>query len=214
MESIKLIALRALKHLPFYRTNPRPLRAGLRLHGELPPFRFVSPVVILTCTANEGAREVGEEAQEAAQRRSSASGGLPVSRLPSRGSVSVSVEDAETVLAAGAPAPPDKAVLLLYLNENTFREDPPGVVAELVKRAFALKIPIAMVHEQDPAKGACEFSCFFDGRTPRELTLTPFKLYSTIATALYPGREHRKVAMRVVEAGAEGALGSSSLAMI
>ena len=193
VESIKLITLRALKHLPFYRTSPRPLLAGLRLHGELPPFRFAAPVTILTCAANQGAREVGEEVQEAAQRRSSGRGVLPVSRSPSRGSVRVSVEEAETVLAAG-PATSDNAVLLLYLNENTFREDPPGVVAALVKRAFALKIPIAMVHEQDPAKGACAFSCFFDGRTPRELTLAPFKLYSTIATALYPGREHREVA--------------------
>ena len=185
VETLKLLALRALRHLPFYVNNQSPLRSGLSLPGELPPYRFATPVVLLVCTANVGVMEVAEEVQGAAQEGSHASSGAS-----SCGAISIA--EAETALAAGMSAPPGKSALLLYLNHDAFL-DPAGIVAEMVKRAIDLQIPIALVHEQDPAKGACAFSQYF-GQTPKELQLSPYKLYSTIATALYPGAEHRKVA--------------------
>jgi len=38
--SLKEIALRVLKHLPYYISNPSELDRGLKLKGELSSFRF------------------------------------------------------------------------------------------------------------------------------------------------------------------------------
>jgi len=97
--------------------------------------------------------------------------------------------------------------MLLYLNENSFVSD--ERLAEQVKQARENKLKIVMAHENDPDKGGCQFSRFFEV-TPQErmshivtfvlslpsphnpLLPTPQELglYKDQATSCFPGR-HR-----------------------
>ena len=95
-------------------------------------------------------------------------------------------------LATGKP-PPGRAALLLYLNESTFH-DPLGTVAATIKQAINLNVPIAMAHEQDHAKGGCAFRLIYE-QAPRELQLRPYRLFDTMAVALYTTPEHRKTSV-------------------
>ena len=58
---------------------------------------------------------------------------------------------------------------LLYLNEQTYLDAAGEMLADEVRVATAAGIAIVMVHENDKERGGCEFSVFFDGRTPRDL---------------------------------------------
>ena len=60
---------------------------------------------------------------------------------------------------------------LLYLNDQTYLNAEGERLAEELRRARAAgsKIEIVMVHENDQARGGCEFGILFDGRTPRDL---------------------------------------------
>ena len=55
--------------------------------------------------------------------------------------------------------------MLLYLNEHSFVSD--ERLAEQVKQARENKLKIVMAHENDPDKGGCQFSRFFEV-TPQE----------------------------------------------
>ena len=55
--------------------------------------------------------------------------------------------------------------MLLYLNEDSFVSD--ARLAEQVKQARRDKLPIVMAHENDPDRGGCLFSKFFE-TTPQE----------------------------------------------
>ena len=73
---------------------------------------------------------------------------------------------------------------LLYLNDKTFVGDVAGkaLTQELVAaRAEGSAVKVVMVHENDEARGGCQFGIFFDGRTPPELK----GIYNDLATALY-----------------------------
>jgi hypothetical protein len=63
------------------------------------------------------------------------------------------------------------AVFLLYLNDATFLHVAGETLAEELRmaRAEGSTVQVLMVHENDTNRGACEFSNFFDGRTPRDL---------------------------------------------
>ena len=79
----------------------------------------------------------------------------------------------------------DATHMLLYLNEETWSDER---LAEQVKKARADKLKIVMAHENDPDKGGCEFSKFFE-TTPQELIAGG--LYNgDLARACYPGRHH------------------------
>ena len=87
------------------------------------------------------------------------------------------------------------------LTGKTFR----GTKGELLgKEMLAAKkagFPIVMLHENDPAKHGCEFSVFFDGRTPSELLESG--IYTALALALYPGEFHTvSVALAALALGA------------
>ena len=60
---------------------------------------------------------------------------------------------------------------LLYLNDQTYLNAEGERLAEELRRARAAgsKIEIVMVHENDQARGGCEFGILFDGRTPGDL---------------------------------------------
>ena len=76
--------------------------------------------------------------------------------------------------------------------------------AELGKELLDAKragFPILMLHENDPAKYGCEFSVFFDGRTPSDLMQEG--IYSALALALYPGEfQATSVALAALALGA------------
>ena len=67
-----------------------------------------------------------------------------------------------TVSTAEAPEP--AAHMLLYLNEDSFSDER---LAEQVKQARKDKRKIVMAHENDPDRGGCLFSKFFEV-TPQE----------------------------------------------
>jgi len=188
--SLKEIALRVLRQLPYYISIPSDLDRGLTLPGELSPFRFPPPcITILTCDANVGARAVANEVRATAVRTSSDS--------------TVRIEEAGAVLAAGATQLPGAVALLIYLNERAFT-DAGGVVAATVQRAMDARVPIALVHEQDEERGACVFARYFD-LAPDVLQQQPYKLFDLVAVSLYPGANHRKISLRHVmrDLGAE-----------
>ena len=60
---------------------------------------------------------------------------------------------------------------LLYLNDQTYLHAAGIKLAEELRRAREAEstIEVLMVHENDPERGGCEFSIFFDGRTPPDL---------------------------------------------
>ena len=58
----------------------------------------------------------------------------------------------------------DATHMLLYLNEDSFSDER---LAEQVKQARKDKLKIVMAHENDPDRGGCLFSKFFE-TTPQE----------------------------------------------
>ncbi|EOD17232.1 hypothetical protein EMIHUDRAFT_445249 [Emiliania huxleyi CCMP1516] len=87
-----------------------------------------------------------------------------------------------TVSTAEAPGPATH--MLLYLNEDSFSDER---LAEQVKQARKDKLKIVMAHENDPDRGGCLFSKFFEV-TPQELIADG--LYKDLARSCFPGRHH------------------------
>jgi len=87
-----------------------------------------------------------------------------------------------TVSTAEAPGPATH--MLLYLNEHTWSDER---LAEQVKQARQDKLKIVMAHENDPDRGGCLFSKFFEV-TPQELIADG--LYKSLARSCFPGRHH------------------------
>ena len=58
--------------------------------------------------------------------------------------------------------------MLLYLCEKTLLGAEGAALAEELRLARAAGFPIVMLHENDPAKGGCEFGRFFE-TTPQDL---------------------------------------------
>ena len=90
-----------------------------------------------------------------------------------------------------AEAADDATHMLLYLNEDTFVSD--ERLAEQVKQARADRLPIVLVHENDPALGGCPFDYFFQ-TTPQELIAGldgHAGLYKALAMSFFPGA-HRE----------------------
>ena len=72
--------------------------------------------------------------------------------------------------------------LVLFLNDQTFLGSQGAEYASDVRRALENGISILLLHENDPAKGGCEFSTFFR-TTPEDLISAG--IYSQIAVALH-----------------------------
>jgi len=85
---------------------------------------------------------------------------------------------------------------LLYLNDNTFVEKPKAKRLEAeIRAAIACGIPVVMIHENDPFKGGCAFSRFFDSTPPALIT---DGLYSELAIPFHP-KPHLLVSMKLLE---------------
>tara|TARA_B100000795_G_scaffold140032_1_gene104819 strand:+ start:2867 stop:3577 length:711 start_codon:yes stop_codon:yes gene_type:complete len=78
-----------------------------------------------------------------------------------------------TAIAAKLPDTTGKraTVFLLYLNDETFLSTAGETLAEELRtvRAEGSSVQVIMVHENDKDRGGCDFSIFFDGRTPQDL---------------------------------------------
>ena len=66
--------------------------------------------------------------------------------------------------------------MLLYLTKDTWTSESAGPLAKEVAEALLDGVPIVLVHENDPGKGAVPFSDFFEMTPPR---LIKWKLYAS-----------------------------------
>jgi hypothetical protein len=169
--SLKQVAVKLLSAAQPDVGEPR-----LYLPGELSrcALRMPSPVRLWVSDANKGARSVAEEL--VAMDRSM----LSVVSMPSR---------------LRLPANDDcgrNAAMLLYLNDQTF-SDPQ--LAEDVRSMLKNNEKIVLAHENDAAKGGCEFATFFCV-TPQDIIDSG--LYGPLAVALHLGDEHRTVSLRLL----------------
>jgi hypothetical protein len=185
--SLKMIAVQIIQYLPYYVKNPGELRRGLCLRGELGPVSLTRPVTLLVSRANAMAQSLAEEISLAA--------GSPSITSP------IVIMDAEDFLEQGEvrafSSPPEQStMLLLYLNEETFKSSD-GRLADVVKRARDALIELVLVHEQKPSCGARPFGDLLK-QTPELLKAPPYKIYDKVAVPLYPSAEHREVSLRRV----------------
>jgi len=76
---------------------------------------------------------------------------------------------------------------LLYLNDQAYLKDEGVKLANELRAAHGKEsaVKVVMVHENDDARGGCEFSLFFQGRTPQDLMHGG--IYNDLALALYSG---------------------------
>ena len=88
-----------------------------------------------------------------------------------------------------ASAPQSVCTFLLYLNRDTFLDEGGQLTAQL-RAARAGGVPVVMLHEQDPERGGCDFSRFFE-TTPADLIEDG--LYKDLAVALMHGDDFRSV---------------------
>ena len=79
--------------------------------------------------------------------------------------------------------------MLLYLTKDTFRRGTGSALAQEVRAAREMTLPVAMAHENDPSRGGCPFSRLLKV-TP--IDLTDGGLYQTLAIA-FMAQEHRDV---------------------
>jgi hypothetical protein len=198
--SLKAIASRILPHLQYYTKHPAELAAGLKLAGELGPIVLSEPITLLVCGGNQGALAVAEEICQAAT----------VDRLPEATSPIVLLDAANprTMASLAAAETHTPAVLLIYLTKDTFVGDN-GTLANVVQRALDRSIPLMLVHEQDPSRGACAFRVFYS-HAPDFLLKPPYKIFDIVAVPLYFSPEHREVSLRQMLKGMQGLQKSSS----
>ena len=112
--------------------------------------------------------------------------------------------DAEVGKSARSTVASKKAApthFLLYLNELTYAGEVGEALAQEVRDAHTAGLPIAMIHENDEARGGCEFGTFFQ-TTPQDLVESG--LYRALAIAFVSGDAHRRVS-RALLAKAMGA---------
>ena len=196
VESLKEIALRMLRQVPYYALHTSELTPGVAVPGEIRPHGFTGVVTILVCHGNKGAHDLAKELKAAeAEGRSSSAATPKGNDAPER----VTIREAEEALEANAPPLHSNVVFLLYLTERTFLDEG-GAVARLVQKAMDRGISITPVAEQEPCRGGCAFRQFFQ-QTPQVLQQPPYKLFDTLAVPLYPSVQHRKVSLRHVLRG-------------
>ena len=83
---------------------------------------------------------------------------------------------------------------MLYLNVDTF-DEAGKQLAQKLREARSANMPVVMAHENDAARGGCEFSkCC--RTTPEDLINNG--LYKALAIPLYPGEDHRMVGKALI----------------
>jgi len=179
-ESIKLVSLAILRHLPFYLRIPGQLEKGVQIGNSCNQVKFPSPVDVLVCEYNIGARRIAEELKTHLPQPDNS-----INILDAKLVLGEASKDSCTIMSGNAK------YLLLYLDEDVFLDDDKEV-SQLVRIALEMSVKVLTVHELDYTRGACEFGNFFS-QTPEDLIDV---LYKDIAVPLYPLPEYRRVSFR------------------
>ena len=203
--ALKLIYFWVFSHLPHYKKHPRELSGRISIPGELvPQSPLQNELNLLICKENEGfeelARELRASLSEAesllmkitdaeeffhernAREDSSSSGGA--------------FDASSSFLLQPSNAKSRSTVLLLYLNEEFFKDDTEGALHHVVQPSLEDPyIGVILAHEQDHvAKGACPFDVFFR-QVPQNLIDPPCPIFNDIVIPLYSIEEHRIVSL-------------------
>ena len=136
------------------------------------PLALFKPCTLWASPANAGALELANELAAAFTGLTISTAEDPSGSSASEASLAEAsyAERSVSVLSIFGRSPTLRHVgqathMLLYLNENSFVSD--ERLAEQVKQARENKLKIVMAHENDPDKGGCQFSRFFEV-TPQE----------------------------------------------
>lgn len=180
LESLKMIGLRMLRCLPYYKVRPQQLAKGVKVAGQVKPHVLDSTVRLLVCEANEGAEQAAAAIVAAAKA------------TPGRAGIVLASAEEALPLSDGAP-PLEKTAFLLYLNKRTFLNGSDDL-CQLVQQALDADVPVVMLHEQDPARGGGVIRDVIL-QTPEVLRLPPYQLYNTLAIPLFHTAEHQNVSL-------------------
>ena len=175
LESIKLIAGRLLKDLPFYQNKYSLLDACVKIKGEATHVKIWKLLDILYCSTNIGASDVA---------------------IKLVGECKGDVQAREMNLFDTDLQKDDRqAVMLVYLNKVTF-QDPDCLLCQSIKRAMKENIQVVLIHENDTNEDGCDFSEIMN-QTPKDIMVKPYNIYSKdIATSLYSIKEYQKISLR------------------
>lgn len=179
--SLKLLAEQLLFGCP-QEGSLTHLDRGLYIPGELPRQRMAlrTRVVVYASKNNPGAMEVA---------RDLAAGMGGVFQVTTKATaIELDQGTIKSVARAGKSVRKRASAthFLLYLNDRTYLNEAGERLAEELRsiRQEGSPTKICMVHENDLARGGCNFGIFFDGRTPQDLLQDG--LYKALAIALYP----------------------------
>jgi len=175
LESIKLVADRLVRSLPYYQKNAALLHAGMKIDGEIKPAEMLMPLDILYCGDNAGAYEVA---------------------LNIIDECNDNVEVCEMNLSNDRLKRDNKeAVMLVYLNKMPFQGTNTNLSNSII-RAIEQNIQVVLVHENDTNKGGCAFWEIME-QTPVQLKSKPYSIYSNdIAVSLYSIEEYQRTSLR------------------
>jgi len=173
-ESIKLVTGRLLKSLPYYAENSALLDSGLKIDGEITPVEMLQPLDILYCSTNVGAHNVA----------------LKVAKECKGDVQTCAMNPSHAHLQRGNR----EAVMLIYLNKDTFEE--PSDICKCITQSITRKVRVILVHENDSYKGGCAFWQIMD-QTPKKLMKAPYSIYSEdIAVSLYSIDKYQETSLR------------------
>ena len=174
LESIKLLAGRILKHLPYYKKNDALLSAGLKIDGEIKSMELSTPLEILYGWTNTEAYDIALKLVEECK------GDIQV-RAVTISNKHWHNENRETVM-------------LVYLNKSTF-QDTGCTLSESIIHSIHHNIKVVLVHENDPNKGGCDFEEIIQN-TPKDLLENPYRIYSgDTAVSLYSFEDYKKTSL-------------------
>ena len=174
-ESLKMVVGSLLNDLPYYKNKISLLNAGLKTKIQQCPVGVLSPLRILFCGSNEGARDVAIELKKECM------GSVAIHDMSD-----LQIHDEDT-----------NTVMLLYLNKSAFC-DPTKCLLENVKCSIKAGIQVILVHEMDASCGGCPFADIII-QTPQVLIGEPYNLYTqNIAISLYSMTGFRIVSLRKI----------------
>ena len=176
--SVKLVVLRMLQELPYYRNRSAELNEGLQLQlgKRLEPSRSRYPKKIFYCSDNEGAK-----------RR-------VIDDLREKITGDVIFSNDETLIKSPVLDIKNE-VLLLYLNADLFH-DTDGRVSVLVEQSLQGGRKILLISEDDASMGKCEFK-YYISQTPQ--ALLDLGIYGDIALPLHTTPEYREVSLHLLQ---------------
>jgi hypothetical protein len=195
-KALNVVSTMFLANLPYYQSHPAELEGGVYVPGELGEIQLTSAVNLIICESNEGTSDVAHELMTMA--------GNDSRLITIRHSIAV-VSELDSLLRSSRQEEGEidattgnedkREVMILYLNQETFKHDA-DELTDILKRVIDHGIEIILLHELDPERKGCEFGNFFH-QTPMELLEEPYKIYSrSIALPLYGYDDYRELGLK------------------